>query len=152
MLKPLQTSALVPDVARSDKNGQDFLQVDQRVLPATHSLYVKGGSILKLSAALIESYEGLCKDVAALDRSLLVGHTWEEDARRIEHLLEAGRRTAEERITGQADKRIVPAGLSSTKEARGGGARKRERDGWAKVAKQTSKGIKKLVRALPREE
>ncbi|KAI9770728.1 MAG: 60S ribosomal protein L15 [Geoglossum simile] len=151
MMESLQTSALVPDAARSGENGVGLSQAviaDWRVLPETQSLYAKGDSILKLCAALVGTYEGLCKDVAALDHSLLAGRTWEEDAQRIEHLLEAGRGTAEERIAGQVGETVA---VNGTKEAWRGNIRKSERDGWAKAVKQTSKGIKKLAKALPRE-
>jgi hypothetical protein len=118
------------------------------VLAEMQSLYVKGCSTLKLCAALVGVYEDHRKDVAALDHSPLARRTWEEDTRRIEHLLEAGRRTAEERITGQVGETIA---LNNTKEARRGSTRMCERDGWAKAVKQTSKGIRKLAKALPRK-
>ncbi|KAI9775814.1 MAG: hypothetical protein M1839_000865 [Geoglossum umbratile] len=152
MLKSLQTSALVLDTAHSDKGGvgsRQAISADRRASPGAHSLYAKGSSILKLCAALIDVYEGLRKDVAALDHSPLVGHTWEEDARKIEHLLEVGRKTTEDQITGHTDKATVPIRVDSTEDAQ---CRSRRECGWAKVAKQTSKGIKKLVKALPREK
>ena len=108
MLKSLHTTAWVLGASQSNKNEElsRVISADRRVLQTMHGLYIKGSYIFKLSAALISTYEGLCRDVAALDHNLLVEHTWEEDARRVEHLLEGERRIAEERISEQADKRI----------------------------------------------
>ncbi|KAH0544828.1 hypothetical protein FGG08_001057 [Glutinoglossum americanum] len=145
-----QSKPASPCAQPSDKNGIELTQVtDQRVLPTMHGLYVQGNRILKLSAALIGTYEDLCMEVIVLDRNLLVGQTWEKDAQRVEHLLEGGRKIAEEQIVEQADKRMA-RGKNDPRREQDESTSKR--DGWDKVAKQTSKGIQRLVKTLPREK
>ena len=111
MLKSLHTTAWVLGASQSNKNEElsRVISADRRVLQTMHGLYIKGSYIFKLSAALISTYEGLCKDVAALDHNLLVEHTWEEDARRVEHLLEGeeNRRGTDFRTGRQEDKGMV---------------------------------------------
>ncbi|KAH0565909.1 hypothetical protein GP486_000689 [Trichoglossum hirsutum] len=151
MLESLQTAALAPDSTHFVKNGVRSPQVtptDQCMLPAALRLYTKGSCVFELSAALIGIYEDLSRSVAALDRNLLMEHTWEESAQRVQHLLEGGRQIAEERIAGQANERIGRGGQNERSKSRG----EHEEDGWAKTARQTSRGIQRLVKALPREK
>jgi hypothetical protein len=155
MWKSLQTTVLSLGTTQSDKTGAELSQaisIDRRILPTTHSLYIKSSYIFRLSATLIDTYEGLCKDVAAFSRDLIVGHTWEEDARRVEHTLEGGREIAEERIAEQADKRAARGRQKGMKGEQGGSKSKHEEDGWARAAKRTSKGIQRLAKLLPREK